>query len=276
MENLEEIVSKINIDDVISLSIDESFKNNYKRKVSNQFDELYRKIDRELKENINLNVAINTLVELKKILNYDVRNHFQVEESFYYGGEDVYCGSHFNEDEYNFAINHVNVWPTQKEELLARIQKLENAKLFKGIAKSKIEKIKAEIETGDKRYKKYSSIFNEAEQINKKDKPAVEKDYREKSQAVKSAITRIIDKNILEAIKKDPTIITYDVFVGKNYSTISSSENSTDFNKNIYRFFDSSEINKRLSEILKAYNKIKKQGLEQKAPEQAEEIELGK
>ena len=247
-----------NIDYILSNAVSESLSSPVRKSISSQFNSLFSAVDTELKQNDSLNQHINDLIEMKKVLNYDVKNHFMESNYFTYGGEDVYTGDTFNEEEFEYAKKFVQTWEADKKELEEKISKLQNSRL-KFLTNGVLAKCEEKLKQGNRDFERYTKIFEEEKMMKSIDKEKLEADFRKKLNVVKGTISSVIDKHILEEIQKDPSIICFDVFCkkGKGYSFISSSENSTTHNKNIYKYFDSSEINEKLSQILNAYNKQK-------------------
>ena len=260
MDKLTEISLKElgNIDSILSTATDESLKKKTADKISKNFDTLFSSVDTELKQNDELNKNINTLVEMKKVLTYDVKNRFMEDNYFYYGGEDVYTGSTFNEEEYEFARNFVQTWETDKKELETKINELKSSS-FKLLFNGLISRYEKRLQEGNQRFESYSKIFEEEKVMKSVDKTKLENDFKQILESVNLTIDSTIDKHIIDTIKNNPSIVCFDVFCkkGKGYSFISTSENSTELNKNLYKYFDSSKINEKLSKILKAYNKQK-------------------
>jgi len=245
-----------NLDGVLSNVTDKILKKATSDSVSKQFNQLFNAIDLELKSNDELNKLINEVVEKRKILTYDVKSNFMNHNYFYYGGEDVYTGSEFDQERYDDAKKHLENWQTERQTLEQKIEKLQNG-IFKSLLVGRVKSLQEKIASGDRKYERVKKIFDEEKEMSNIDKVALEKEVREKIKTIKAEINGVIEKHILEAIKKDPSIITYDAFFGDKYPFISSSQDSTEHNKNIYKYFDSSEINKKLSNILKTYNSQK-------------------
>ncbi|MBQ8426008.1 MAG: hypothetical protein IJX17_08365 [Clostridia bacterium] len=261
------------IDNILIVVTDKNLKEKGKKHISKNFDALFHAVDLELKGNDELNTLINESVKIKEILTYDVKDSFTYAESFYYGGEDVTTGYKFNEEEFNYAKKHIENWGAEKQKLQDKVAKINSSSFLKFISGGRLDRLESQIKTGDARFERYKKIFDKEEEMKKVDKPALEKELREKLQAIKGTINDVIEKHIIEAIKADPSIVAYDAFVDSK-PFISSSEGETKHNKNIYKYFDSREIAKKLAEILEAYNK--KKSLESSTEKENQDgIEMG-
>lgn len=245
-----------NIDDILSGSANPNIQKIAKKTIEKQHRDLVSKIDAILKQDTELNDKINELVKMRKILTYDFKEYFTKETYHYDGYEDISTGSVFMQEEYDYATNLVQNWPAKKNALEEKLAKLESSRL-KFLNGGKIQKCKDRLKFGESDYERYTKLFDEKKKMDAVDKVALEKEFKEKLTTVKGIIGKVINSQVLDAIKQNPSLVTYDVFIGTSYPAISTSENSNENNKHLYRYFDSRDINKKLSSILKAYNKEK-------------------
>lgn len=249
-----------NIDSILSNATDKVTKRQTALQIDKMCDALIDTIDTELKGNESLNNEINQSIEMRRTLNYDVRSYFMDTNSFYYQGEDISTGETFNEVKYDDAKKHYETWNDEKQKIEAAIEKTKNSPV-KFMLKGKLARLEDKLKDGNKKYDYYSKIFEEEKQMKTVDREALEKEYRKKSKLIKSEITTVIEKNILEAIKANPSIVAHDVFLGDSYTFNTSGRHKTENNKYIYSYYDSREVFKKLSDILVAYrNKSKENG----------------
>lgn len=250
MENLTEKLK--GLDKVLIASTLDS-KEQIKDAIKKQFNQLFNSIDKELKLNEQINQLANDIVEMNRVLNYDVKDMFTHGKYYFDGFEDIPVGEEFDQVGYDGARAHYQNWSQEKAALQDRIEKLKNQKLFKAIAQSQIKKLEQKIQDGDKYFNWAKAIFDEEAKMNAVDKVAVKTDMDKKRKLISSMIEEVIDKHILETVSKDSLLVAYDVFLGKQYPAISTTANSNMDNRNLYSFFDSRAINQKLSKILSAY-----------------------
>lgn len=222
-----------NIDDVLIRSSDKSSSEIEKKYISKLYFELSSEIELSLTNNVELSTLLSDCVNLKKIVTYSVSDNFT------FGNLD---------DEYNYAKGFVETWQAEREKLCKNNEKINSSKFLKFFNGSTLKKNQERIENGDAKFNRFKHIFDEEQKMKSINKPETEKLLREKIAQIREIISSTIDENILVAIKKDPSIIAYGVFVKD-----SDFANNISKDKNLQKYYHREDIANRLTEILSVY-----------------------
>lgn len=218
--------------------------------LSKKFHKLFDNVDWDLKMNLQLNDEINSLVQMKEILNFDIKKYFtKIDKD---GNE------YFSKEWYDKMVTFVNNWKYDELKFQVELQKLSSKKIFKSYYKKKANKLNSEITNNNRTYKMYKDIFDKQNAISEMDLGKINQTYNEKLENVNSCIYKTMDKYIEQSLLKNPDLILY----GKILENIHEKENiqssaflSNDINKNLSQYFNGSMLLNRLNYICDDYKK---------------------
>ena len=252
--------------DILFVEKPRNVKGNYK--YTSQFDylkrpyhKLFDKIDWELKLNNPVNEKINEAVNLKEILNFDIKNHFVKFE----GNNKV-----FDEAKLESARKFFAEWPSRKLEVEKQVARINNKKYFKSFFKNKLIKLSTELCDGDYNYNKYKKIFDLEKSAEVLDREKAGRRVEELELSINETIEGVIGKYLEPVLEKNPEIIIFNkVFNGKHEITTSAFLRN-EFNENLVKYFNSEVLSKKLDECCEKYIAQYRESLETPASEEQE------